>query len=80
MEVTMLKRKVSLFRNGRSQAVRIPREMEFAGTQVIMRKEGKKVIIEPAEPSDLIEWLKTLEPLDETIGEIEDLPPDDVEI
>ena len=73
-------RKVSLFRNGRSQALRIPREMEFSGTQVIMHKEGEKIIIEPAAPSDLIAWLKTLEPLDKSIGEIEELSADDVVI
>jgi antitoxin VapB len=73
-------RKVSLFRNGRSQAVRIPRGMEFTGTQVVMRKEGNRVIIEPTEPKDLIAWLKTLEPLDEDFPEIDDPPPRDVVI
>ncbi len=73
-------RKASLFRNGRSQALRIPKDFEFAGTAVLIRKEGKRLIIEEEKPSDLIEWLKTLEPIDEPFPEIEDLPPDDVVI
>jgi antitoxin VapB len=40
-------RHVRLFRNGRNQAVRIPREFEFPGEDAIMRKEGERLIIEP---------------------------------
>ncbi len=76
----MLARKISLFRNGRSQALRIPKEFEFPGKDVLVRKVGKRLIIEENEPSDLIEWLKTLKPIDEKIGTIEDLPIDDVKI
>ncbi len=36
-----------LFRNGRSQAVRLPREFRFQGTAVRIRREGDKVILEP---------------------------------
>ena len=38
-----------LFQNGRSQAVRIPRAFRFKGTEVKIRKEGDKVILEPLE-------------------------------
>ena len=43
-------RHVKIFRNGRNQAVRIPREFEFRGEEAIMRKEGDRLIIEPAPP------------------------------
>ena len=43
-------RHVRLFRNGRNQAVRIPREFELPGEDAVMRKEGKKLIIEPTPP------------------------------
>lgn len=33
-------RGVRLFRNGRNQAVRIPREFELEGDEAIMRREG----------------------------------------
>ena len=42
------KRTVKLFKNGRDQAVRIPREFEFSGDEAVMRKEGERLIIEPA--------------------------------
>ena len=38
-----------LFRNGRSQAVRLPKEFRFEGTEVKIRRRGKQVILEPAE-------------------------------
>jgi antitoxin VapB len=75
-----IQRKASLFRNGRNQAVRIPKEFEFSGKEVLVRKEGKRLIIEEDEPSDLVVWLKSLKPIDEKIGPIEDLPIDDVSI
>ena len=36
-----------LFKNGRSQAVRLPKEFRFNGTEVRIRKQGEKVILEP---------------------------------
>ncbi len=42
-----MERHVKLFKNGRNQAVRIPREFELPGEDAIMRKEGDKLIIEP---------------------------------
>ena len=71
-------KRVKLFKNGRNQAVRIPREMELPGDSAIMRKEGNRLIIEPVKPS-LLELLESWEPLDEEFPEIEDLPPDPVE-
>jgi antitoxin VapB len=73
-------RRVRLFRNGRNQAVRIPREMELRGNEATIRKEGDRLIIEPVEPSSLLALLATLEPLDEDIGPIDDLPLDPVDL
>lgn len=36
-----------LFKNGRSQAVRLPKQFRFEGREVKIRKEGNKVILEP---------------------------------
>ena len=41
-----------LFINGRSQAVRLPKEFRIKGTEVKIRKEGRKVILEPSDASD----------------------------
>ena len=73
-------RRVRLFRNGRNQAVRIPRDLELIGDEATLRKEGHRLIIEPVEPQSLSAWLKTLEPLDEDFPEIEDPPPEDVDL
>jgi len=35
-----------IFKNGRSQAVRLPKEFRFEGTEVRIRKQGDKVILE----------------------------------
>ena len=40
-------REAKLFRNNRSQAVRIPAEFEFSGSRVLIHKEGEKLIIDP---------------------------------
>ena len=40
-------KRVSLFRNGRNQAVRIPREFELPGKEAIMRSEDGRLVIEP---------------------------------
>jgi antitoxin VapB len=38
-----------IFWSGRSQAVRLPKEFRFEGSEVRIRKEGDKVILEPVE-------------------------------
>jgi antitoxin VapB len=73
-------RHVKLFKNGRNQAVRIPREFELPGEDAIMRKEGERLIIEPAPPTSLLALLATLAPLDEEFPPIVDAPPEPVEL
>jgi antitoxin VapB len=76
-----LERHARLFRNGRNQAVRIPREFELPGSEVIIRKEGHRLIVEPVKkPNGLAELLASWEPLEEEFPEIEDPPvqPEDI--
>ncbi|HEX8213265.1 MAG TPA: AbrB/MazE/SpoVT family DNA-binding domain-containing protein [Longimicrobium sp.] len=73
-------RRVKLFRNGRNQAIRIPREFELAGEDAILRKEGERLIIEPAPPQSLLALLASLEPLDEDFPPIPELPMDSVDL
>jgi antitoxin VapB len=63
-------RHVKLFKNGRDQAVRIPREFELAGEDAIMRRDGDKLIIEAAPPRSLLALLASLSPIEETFAEI----------
>ena len=66
-------RHVRLFRNGRNQAVRIPRGFELEAEEAIIRKEGNRLIIEPVSSRNpLIELLKSLDPIDEAFPEISD--------
>ena len=39
--------RAKLFWNGRSQAVRLPKEFRFEGDEVEIRREGSAVILEP---------------------------------
>lgn len=73
-------RHVRLFKNGRNQAVRIPREFELPGEDAIMRKEGDRLIIELAPPSSLLAVLATLDPIKESFPSIDELPHDPVEL
>ncbi|MFO7685002.1 MAG: AbrB/MazE/SpoVT family DNA-binding domain-containing protein [Desulfobacterales bacterium] len=74
-------RHVRLFRNGRNQAVRIPREFEMDGNEAIIRKEGNRLILEPIGINNrLLKLLKTLEPIKDEFPEIEDPSLDDEEI
>lgn len=70
-----MERYASLFRNGRNQAVRIPREFEFEGSEVLMRKEGDQLILTPIRKSHLLDLLASWEPLSEAVPEVEDLLP-----
>jgi antitoxin VapB len=76
----MLERHVKLFKNGRNQAVRIPREFELPGHDAIMRKDGNKLIIESAPPRSLLALLATLKPISEEFPSIPDVSPDEVDI
>lgn len=81
-------RKVRVFRNGRSRAVRIPREFDFGGDEVIMQKQSDgSLVLRPASakmtPRELIAWLRTQPSIDEDFPEIDDsdlLPLDDIEL
>ena len=73
-------RRVSLFRNGRNQAVRIPRELELPGSEALIRREGDRLILEPVPPTSLLDVLATLQDLEEELGEIDDLPMRDVDL
>jgi antitoxin VapB len=72
-------RQVKLFRNGRNQAVRIPREFELPGEDAVMRREGDRLILEPAAPKTLLDLLAGWDDLDEEFPVIDDPPPEPVD-
>ncbi len=73
-------RRVKIFKSGRNQAVRIPRDFELPGEDSVMRKEGDRLVIEPAAPHSLLALLKTLKPIDEDFAPISVSVPERVEL
>ena len=76
-------RQVRLFRNGRNQAVRIPREFELPGREATIRKVGERLILEPAPRKSLLRVLEAMTPLapgevlpdvDETLAPLDEDP------
>lgn len=53
-------RVAKLFRNGRSQAVRLPQEFRFEGDQVRIRRIDQGVLLEPLIP-DAASWFDELD-------------------
>lgn len=72
--------KATLFRSGDSQAVAIPAEFALPGSTVTISRVGQGLLIEPAERGGLVDWLATLEPLDEDIPDIDDRLPEPFEL
>lgn len=70
-------RRIALFKNGRSQAVRIPREFELPGGEALLYREGERLILEPVpEATSLIALLESLPPLEASLPDgDETLPP-----
>lgn len=79
-------RLAKLFRNNRSQAVRIPVEFELPGDSVLIHRDGGKLVIEPVtRPTNIVELLaewKQEAPLgpEDRLPPIDDapVPPEDV--
>lgn len=71
-------KEAKLFRNNRSQAVRIPVEFELPGDRVLIYREGDKLVIEPVKtPANIIELLAAWRqepplPPDDQFPDIED--------
>lgn len=56
-------REAKLFRNNKSQAVRIPVDFELPGDRVMIHRDGNRLVIEPVYRKNLLEVLAGLEPL-----------------
>lgn len=71
----IMERRVRLFRDGRHQAICIPRTFELPGDYAVMRKEGDRLVIEPTSQIALLDLLKTLSPIEEDFVPIPDPAP-----
>jgi antitoxin VapB len=73
-EVNMApERRARIFKNGRNQAIRIPRGFELPGEEAIVRKEGERLTIKPTQAKSLMAVLETLTAIDEDFPPIADL-------
>lgn len=75
-------RHIRIFRNGRNQAIRIPREFELDAEEAIIRKEDNRLVIEPVRKQGLLATLARLPALNEDFPDIDAglLPLDNVEL
>lgn len=76
-------RRAALFRNGRNQALRIPKAFELPGEEVLIHREGDRLVIEPVkERKGLLATLDELGPLDEEFPDTDEglLPLKDVDL
>ena len=64
-------RHVRLFKNGRNQALRIPRDLELPGREAILRREGRRLVVEPVVRPSLLAVLAKLRPVAEEFPRIE---------
>lgn len=73
-------RHVSLQIRGQDQVLTIPAEFALSGTEVVLRKEGDRLIIEPIPPSSLLSVLATLQDIPEPFPDTDEglLPLDDI--
>ena len=60
MSKTKTAKTAKLFRNGRSQAVRLPREFRFEGDEVRIRQMGDGVLLEPR-ITEVRQWFAELD-------------------
>lgn len=49
-----------IFWTGRSQAVRLPKAYRFDGTEVRIRREGDRVVLEPVVDEDDMAWAERM--------------------
>ena len=73
-------RTARLFRNGRNQAIRIPRDLELPGTEARLRKQGDALVITPIRKRSLLSTLKTLRPIEEDFPRTDELPAEQVDL
>jgi len=77
-------RHVRLFRNGRNRAVRIPREFDVFGEEVVIRREGDGLLIQPPKKAGSIvellhQWAQEPPLDDDDWLDFDDPPPEPVD-
>ncbi|MBL1175379.1 antitoxin [Pantanalinema sp. GBBB05] len=73
-------RRISLSANGQEQVLTIPQEFALSSTEVLLRREGQRLIIEPISRSSLLSLLTTLQDITDNFPDTDEglLPLDDI--
>ena len=81
MKTMISQYQVRLFHNGRNQTLNIPHAFEMPSNDVVIRKEGERLIIEPFKKGSLLELLATLPDIDEDFSNVDEglLTLDDIQ-
>jgi antitoxin VapB len=64
-----------LFKSGRSQAVRLPKEFRFEGKEVRVNRHGRAVLLEPMQEEDWKSVFAKIDALGVDFPEREEQPP-----
>lgn len=71
---------ISLLANGKDQVLTIPHEFALSATEVVLRREGHRLIIEPIPTSSLLSLLAAMQDITDDFLDVdaELLPLDDI--
>jgi len=64
---------VQLLQNGQQQVLMIPDEFALPDTEILLRKEGNRLVIEPIRPNSLLSVLATLEDIPAPFPDVDEL-------
>ena len=73
---------IKLIQTGNTQTLTIPPELTLSTTEVIIREDNGKLIIEPYKKKSLLETFSTLDDIEEDFPDIDEglLPLDNIEL
>jgi antitoxin VapB len=73
---------IKLIQTGNTQTLTIPQELTLSTTEVIIKEDNGKLIIEPYKKKSLLETFATLDDIEEDFPDVDEglLPLDDIEL
>lgn len=73
---------IKLIQTGNTQTLTIPPELTLSTTEVIIKEDNGKLIIEPYKKKSLLEIFATLDDIEEDFPDVDEglLPLDDIEL
>lgn len=82
IESKTLEQTIYLSQVGSKQVLNIPEQFEIHSQEVVIRKEGDRIIIEPVKRPSLLALLSTLPDIEDEIPDVDQglLPLDEVDI